>query len=93
MPKCGALIEIFPVGYYIPGYFGTLSDSCHVMHYTVYGSQSVNPDAETKNMSATFEEQKKIRAKDFCPATGTIIRYLLHVVLDVVKCCKTIGDK
>ncbi|GAX11238.1 hypothetical protein FisN_34Hu041 [Fistulifera solaris] len=89
MPKCGALIEIFPVGYYIPHYFGTLSDSCHVNHYTVYGNQSSDPHADTRTMSATYEQRGKLRATNFCPATGTILRYFLQVVSDWVSCCES----
>lgn len=91
MPKCGVLLELFPVGYYVPSFFGALSDSCHVRHYTMYATQSPDPVGETKNMSQTFKERVMMRSQNFCPDTGKILVYLLRAIRDFVSCCET-GD-
>lgn len=87
MPKCSVLMEIFPVGYFIPRYFGSLSDSCHVKHFVIYSTQCPDPFGETKNMSETYQERVESRKQNMCPAVGTMLSYLTTAARDLSSCC------
>lgn len=93
MPKCGVLLELFPVGYYVPRFFGSLSDSNHLRHYTIYEKYSSDPIGETKNMSKSLRQRNEARQQKFCPSTRTILSFLLTAARDVVSCCNNLGHE
>jgi len=40
-PTCGGLVELFPKGYYMPSFFGTLARSTGHYHYSIYAGQNL----------------------------------------------------
>lgn len=91
MPKCSAIVEIFPSSYFVPEYFSSLSDSSHVRHYMMCNDKSRDPIADTKESSKTEKSLKEAKKTNLCPATSSILDDLLTAIRDWDSCCNTLS--
>ncbi|GAX18230.1 hypothetical protein FisN_31Hu017 [Fistulifera solaris] len=92
MPKCGAILEIFPFDYFVPDYFAALSDSTHVRHYIVNNDRSRDPITETQTSSEHPKSRYQAKQTRMCPATQTTLEYLLTAIREWDACCRASGS-
>jgi hypothetical protein len=86
MPNCGGLIELFPKGYHLPNYFGSLAIGSGLGYGYVYMSGG-NETHETKVMSATKSGRMNARKADLCPAPQKIVDAVRVSIDDWYQCC------
>lgn len=80
---CTHLIEIFPNGYAIPEFFGSLATSSKVLYSYMYLSdQSI--DQQEKDMSLGV--RMGARAKNLCPSTSAIISHVKERMKEQQSC-------
>jgi hypothetical protein len=92
MARCGVVMEIFPFGYYVPHKFGSLADSTHVRHYSMYDNNMTDPIADTLAKIDRYADRVKVRAENFCPAAASILQYISTAVRDWELCCKDVEE-
>lgn len=80
MPRCGAVLELFPTGYFIPNFFGSLADVASIRHYTAY--HGVNATAE---MARTT--RGSARGVDICPDPQGLKAMLDTMLEEWHGCC------
>jgi len=62
LPECGGLIEIFPKGYYIPNFFGSLARATGHEYVSIYtGTNGTNQTAEIDEHMNTFKGRTRAR--------------------------------
>jgi hypothetical protein len=86
MPDCGGLIELFPKGYHIPNFFGSLAIASGLDYGYVYMSGG-NATNETKVMSATKSGRGKARTVNLCPSSSKIVDAVRVMTDDWYQCC------
>ena len=91
MPKCSALLEVFPFDYYVPEFFSALSDSTHVQHFLLNNDRSRDPVAETKKSAEKFEDEHKAKLTALCPATQNMLDNLLTAIRQWDSCCSAVA--
>jgi hypothetical protein len=88
MPDCGGLIELFPKGYSIPNYFGSLAIGSGLGYGYVYMSGG-NETEETKVAVSTQAGRVKARSKNLCPPSKNIVDAVRLLVEDWYQCCNS----
>lgn len=86
---CRALMEIFPVGYYYPHFFGSLMDAADLGHYSVYAGTGGWEEDNIKYMK-TIEGRKVARGANLCLSTDHVAQAVRLMVQEWRKCCKTV---
>jgi hypothetical protein len=86
MPDCGGLIELFPKGYHIPNFFGSLAIGSGLNYGYVYMSGG-NETSETKIASATTSGRVKARKVNLCPPSNKIVDAVRVLIDDWYQCC------
>jgi hypothetical protein len=86
MPNCGGLVELFPKGYHIPNFFGSLAIASGLDYGYVYMSGG-NATNEAKAMSATKPGRAKARRINLCPESKNIVDAVRVLIDDWYQCC------
>ena len=88
MPRCGAIIEIFPESWVIPEFFGTLAASANIRHYYIILSDPNQPTNVQKWFNSTIPGKRR-RAHQLCPPIRNIVTAIQQIVSDWKICIST----
>lgn len=87
MPKCAAVLELFPVGYFTPRFFGSLAAVSNHQYYYLYTGHDVKKERQT----ATLDQRRKVRQNPVCvpehAIEQTIIPFVRQFIRNWQKCC------
>lgn len=72
MPTCAGLLELFPQGYCLPQFFGSLALYSGLEYGYIYLSDG-NSDHETKEAKRTLKGRIHARKLDLCPPVGKVV--------------------
>lgn len=79
MEECGAVFEIFPKGYFLPYYFGSLTQISGLLHGFLYMSPG-DPANETKQAKRSLKSRSLARSASFCLPLAKIVRAVAEMV-------------
>jgi len=83
LPRCAAVVEIFPFGFSIPTFFGTLAQSSAIDHYFLYLG-----DGDGLNETAMLWDQRgKYRDVNLCLKAESVVEGLHHLISRWRDCC------
>lgn len=85
MPECGGVLEIFPFGYYLPKYFGSLAQSAGLLHGSLYLS-----DGDGVGESQAMRAQHRVdemRAANLCPPINPVVKAVKTLLEHHQRCC------
>jgi len=87
MPDCGAVLEIFPVGYYLPYFFGSLAQASNLVHGYV---SLTNGDWRTESAEGMQSQsaRQKFRNAELCPNVETIVDAVQKLIQKRKACCE-----
>ena len=88
LPNCASVLELFPTGYLIPQYFGSLAAVAGVKHSYMYMG-GPEPDREAKVAMKTLESRDAARAVNLCPYPDAVARSVVELVLEWHRCCQS----
>ena len=81
MPDCGSVLELLPIGYYFPYYFGSLALASNLQHGYVSLTRTGNWRAEAVNgMQSEFHRKMARKQKTFCPDVDVIFESALKLM-------------
>jgi Glycosyltransferase 61 len=89
MPRCGIIYEIFPTGYYLPYYFGSLASASGLQHgYTITTntSNSVDWKVECTESMQDRKSRQSVRNKPICVDPQSIAKSVLTLVDSWKQC-------
>ena len=76
LPTCAAVLELFPEGYLIPNYFGSLAAASEVAHSYLYLGKDAT--ATPQDVQRQMNQDKKLRSasrkSNLCPATQPFLQ-------------------
>ena len=92
MPECGAILELLPMSYYIPYFFGTLAFSANLTSSHLYLSdgdpmEEVNQTFMNDSSIAAHAFRKRVRAKSLCPPVSSIVTSVRALIEKWESCC------
>jgi hypothetical protein len=85
MPACGSVMELFPKGYSLPMYFGSLATSSGLHHSYFYMSQGSEDEENTMFMSGSGNREASRRV-DFCGTPSRIVDAVRLLVEEWKQC-------
>lgn len=85
MPACGSVLELFPKGYSIPKYFGSLATSSGLHHSYFYMSQG-NETEENAMFMTSLENREASRRVDFCGTPSKTVEAVRLLVEEWKQC-------
>jgi Glycosyltransferase 61 len=88
LPNCARVLELFPAGYLIPQYFGSLAAVAGVQHSYMYLG-GPNPDREAKVAMKTLESRNAARAANLCPHPDAVARSVVELAREWHECCQS----
>jgi len=84
LPRCAHVYEIFPVGYLLPEYFGSLAAASGHTHHYIYPTTE-EPEMETQEL------RNRARRRRVCVSDAAIHEHILPGIVDQVEkwrsCC------
>jgi Glycosyltransferase 61 len=87
MPNCAEIFEIFPAGYYLPYYFGSLASASGLQHaFTSSTSSSVNWKDESIRGMKDRKSRQSVRNTPICISPDTIVDAVRDLVTSWKKC-------
>ena len=86
LSPCAAVLEIFPTGYYIPTYFGSLAAVSGVQHAYLY--LGMNRTEEVRRGSATPLARTQTRAATICLPVPRVQEAIRTLVAHWRHCCE-----
>jgi Glycosyltransferase 61 len=84
MPTCGGLLEIFPVGLYLPRRYGSLAAASGLNYSFVYTGQDVEAESVWMRNENTMEVAKKFHV---CVNVNKIVAAVHEHILAWHECC------
>jgi Glycosyltransferase 61 len=87
LPNCASVLELFPTGYLIPQYFGSLAAVAGVTHSYMYLG-GPDADREAKVAMKTLESRDAARAVNLCPHPDAVARSVVELVREWHRCCQ-----
>lgn len=92
LPHCAQVLEVFPLGYLTPAFFGSLAAVSGVEHAYLYlGSHSLQnlsaQKAELKKHMASLETREAARAANLCPDPEVMVRAVQQLLGQWQRCC------
>jgi len=87
LPPCSHVMEIFPVGYDIPGYFGTLAVYSGHPHGYLILTKTGNIRQEHADAKKSVAAHTKAREVQLCPPSETIVDAVQKMITAWRKCC------
>jgi Glycosyltransferase 61 len=91
MPDCGIVFEIFPVGYYLPYYFGSLASAAGLMHSFTISTNSDDWRSECMVNMKDRKSRQSVRNKPICIDPVSVAGSVLSLV-DSWKQCQRIHE-
>lgn len=85
MPDCGAVLELFPKGYYLPAFFGTLANVSNLNHAFLYLSE-VDGKSEYSKFAASKETRLEARGAELCPPVHSVVQAVEQLVKEWKQC-------
>ena len=88
LPVCGGVLEIFPTGYYMPFYFGSLAQTSGLAYSTLYLTET--GDWEQDNVQAQKNQKTRFqtRSRNLCPMLETVVEGAQKMVEEWQSCCQ-----
>jgi Glycosyltransferase 61 len=87
MPTCGIIIELFPKGYYLPQFFGSLAYSSNIQHAFFYlAANYTNAINETRYYASTVKLRRKARDVSLCVPVTQIVNALQRLLVQWRQC-------
>lgn len=86
MPECASVLELFPVSYYLPWFYGSLADASAVRHYSAYAGNR-DPVADMVKIWANKTLRVAARSLGMCPSVSSLDAMLRQIVLNWYECC------
>lgn len=86
LPNCGAVLEVFPSGYYLPQFFGSLALASGLGHG--YVSITKTGDWETEAIEGMHDKKsrQKVRNKPLCPEIETMLSAIKQLIVEWQQC-------
>jgi hypothetical protein len=91
LPNCGRVIELFPTGYLVPKYYGSLAAISGVEHSYLYlgsGGLSRARQREIDRAMMTLKSRTAAREANLCPHPEALARSVVDVVREWLECCR-----
>ena len=92
MSECSGILELFPEGYYIPEYFGTLARSTGHYHTSYYTGNIDNRTEEVKAGLLSYQTRSKARSRNIDNANPNIIIYGVKKLISYWQSCQCMTD-
>jgi len=86
MPKCGFLMEIFPVRYTIPNFFGSLTVYSGHQHRYVMLTKTDNFSKERAESTSTLQGRIGARKANLCPPIDKIVDGVQEMIIEWRNC-------
>lgn len=87
MPKCGAVLELIPRGYFAPNWFGSLAVDSGLNYSYLYMSEG-DPLEESRNISATKSGRTWARKQNFCLPIPAVVEAVKTLIEQWHSCCE-----
>jgi hypothetical protein len=95
LPNCGRVVELFPTGYLVPNFYGSLAAASGIAHSYLYlgrgGASSRGRRREILRAMKTLESRTAAREADLCPHPEALARSVVDAVREWLGCCQ-LGD-
>lgn len=85
MQPCGRVLELFPVGYHVPEFFGSLAVASGLNYSYIYTGQ--NREVETKLWMKDLDSRTVARLFPVCADTDIVLEAVKEHILGWYKCC------
>jgi hypothetical protein len=92
IPECGGILELFPTGYYIPDFFGSLSRSTGHYHISYYTGNITNRVEEVLVGSQTLHARSRSRSNHINNADPNIIIYGVKKLISNWQTCRCLTE-
>ena len=86
LPPCASVLELFPVGYYTPKFFGSLAAASLHDHYTAYNGMDAR--AEMHNFYENHTQRVMARSVNFCLRPQDIAPMVEEMLQKWRTCCR-----
>jgi hypothetical protein len=87
LPSCAHVFEFFPVGYFVPKFYGTLAASAGHSYSHVYTGHDFEKESQLQNLTT----RQNARARDLCVTEQAIRERILPALEDAMtdwqRCC------
>lgn len=87
LPTCGNVVEVFPKGYYMPYYFGSLARASGIRYHAIYVSQSSEWEKENLIGMKNQIARRQTRQANLCPETRSVVETITEIVEFWKECC------
>jgi len=89
LPSCGSVLEIFPLGLYLPFYFGSLAAEAAGVAYTaVYTSVTGDWKAENAEHQRDIGTRQQTRRRNVCPSVDVVVEETFRLIESWRVCCQ-----
>jgi hypothetical protein len=85
---CGAALELFPMGYWVPHYFGSLAAASGVnQHVCIYLGDPANREGEVKIGSGTIQSRVETRSRNIEVPLNWTVNVVEKMIQSWRQCC------
>jgi len=88
LSDCGGILEIFPAGYYLPYYFGSLALASNLQHGYVSITNTGDWVTESAEGMNSQSARQKVRNKQLCPDVDSIFDGAMKLIQGWESCCE-----
>ena len=93
LSDCGAVLEIFPKGYYFPYYFGSLALASSLQHGYVSITSGGSWRDEAAQGMKIWRNRKWFREQSVCPNVDVIVDSVVKLISQWEACCQGSAEK
>jgi Glycosyltransferase 61 len=86
LPTCASVVEIFPKGYWVPHFFGSLAHGAGLASHTALYTGHDRKRELAWNME-TYERREKARAGNICVDSDKLVSHVRLLLKDWQSCC------
>lgn len=87
IPSCGAVLEIFPVGLYMPYYFGSLANASGAAYTALYMTKTQDWKAENAQNQINARTRQRTRRQNMCPSIEAVVEETASLIRSWRVCC------
>jgi hypothetical protein len=92
MPTCGQVLEIFPEGYLIPTFFGSLAEASDLGHAYMYlGDSNQSLEEVQSRMMEDRKQRSRMRQANLCPVSDQVADSVEQLMEQWQNCCHQYG--
>lgn len=84
---CAQILELFPLNYCIPHYFGSLAVQAGISHSYIYFDETVRVLPGDSAVGNTHSERVQARSANLCPSKLLLRNAVHELINDWRKCC------